>query len=86
MAVLGSGTGPPIWTARGNAAIVGAHAGVAQLVEQRNHNPWVRGSSPCAGTIFQKGLPVDQVDREFFIDLRPHPMHDLFRHLGDECN
>jgi hypothetical protein len=25
--------------------------GVAQLVEQRNHNPRVRGSSPCAATI-----------------------------------
>ncbi len=26
--------------------------GVAQLVEQGNHNPCVRGSSPCTATIF----------------------------------
>src|SRR6185295_8315194 len=26
--------------------------GVAQLVEQGNHNPLVRGSNPCAATIF----------------------------------
>lgn len=25
--------------------------GVAQLAEQGNHNPWVRGSSPCAATL-----------------------------------
>ena len=31
--------------------------GVAQLVEQRNHNPWVRGSSPCAATFFLRSFP-----------------------------
>ena len=27
------------------------HGGIAQLVEQRNHTPFVRGSSPCTATI-----------------------------------
>ena len=27
--------------------------GVAQLAEQWNHNPRVRGSSPCAATLYQ---------------------------------
>ena len=31
--------------------IYSCRGGVAQLEEQRNHNPRVRGSSPCAATI-----------------------------------
>ena len=37
---------------------IARRAGVAQLVEQTPCKRQVRGSSPCAGTIINKGLSV----------------------------